>query len=786
MKRKIISLLLCLAMALSLIPTVAFGATADTNLGWKYAVISEGAKNGYTIRQANSSEDLSDKVTVKIGSETLIKSNNDAQSSPQAISSNSTDNVTISVETGYYIAYVVLCCNDGYGYSCKTSRGDNAFGMEGSVDGSTVTIPVARICKNIPHGYRDKNNFWLMVMVAPIPNPVYVGYESGSINGDPISANPVTKDEGTWVTDKFIKQYPTTAGTAAPTHNALAISSEAEAEANLKGYTFAGWQLTYYKAYTDGSFSGQTDAGVGGIKSAGASITLFTHAKLVAQWQEVPQPTTGSLTINKVLEGDGASAAANKAFTFKIMQNGQQFGDPVTITGADTYTVNGLTVGATYTVVEEDAVIDGYKLTTTGTGDVEVTANGATVTVTNTYEKLPTASETIDIPVEKVWSDGNENHTETVTVKLLANGTVVENEIIELNANNNWTGTFEGLPKKDATTGEDIEYTVEEVAVPGYTASYTKPEITGLSVSEWGDKITPASTPSYGVTGNLLVGKKGGNYFVWTSDTLSETQKNDLMVAINNADLQGLGKSLTATNTTFASGESASFDNNAVRINSGTITFTNTNVWSLFYCGKLTPSSVTKAIITNTPVVPKTYTVNIPVTKAVSAKVGSTLPQNLPSFTFKAYQDKVVVDTLTLALNENTKVSGAQNQYQGTLKVTIPAASLSDGPVVLTIKELPGIDTKWTYDTKEYTVYVINGREKPELEIMLGNDVVNSVSFENIYTYKYTPAPKPTTPAKPVTSVKTGDMGVTLYAGLAILSMTGSAGVILRRRKNDK
>lgn len=30
MKRKIISLLLCLVMALSLIPTVAFGATADT------------------------------------------------------------------------------------------------------------------------------------------------------------------------------------------------------------------------------------------------------------------------------------------------------------------------------------------------------------------------------------------------------------------------------------------------------------------------------------------------------------------------------------------------------------------------------------------------------------------------------------------------------------------------------------------------------------------------------------------------------------------------------------
>ena len=110
--------------------------------------------------------------------------------------------------------------------------------------------------------------------------------------------------------------------------------------------------------------------------------------------------------------------------------------------------------------------------------------------------------------------------------------------------------------------------------------------------------------------------------------------------------------------------------------------------------------------------------------------------------------------------------------------------------VTLTIKEDKGIDTKWKYDTREYTVTVRMVIERAVAEdplvIMLGNDVVDSVSFENIYSYKYTPAPKPTTPAKPVTSVKTGDMGVALYAGLAILSMTGSAGVILRRRKNDK
>ena len=177
--------------------------------------------------------------------------------------------------------------------------------------------------------------------------------------------------------------------------------------------------------------------------------------------------------------------------------------------------------------------------------------------------------------------------------------------------------------------------------------------------------------------------------------------------------------------------------------------------------------------------------VNIPITKTVSAKLGSTLPKDLPNFTFQALLNGKPVGELKL----NDMESNGNNQYTGILKATIPAASLTDDLVVLTIKEIPGIDTtKWDYDTKVYTVTVVNGQtaENPVVrEIKLGDKVLNSVSFENVYSYKYTPTPRPTTPTT-VTSVQTGDMGVALYAGLAILSMTGSAGVILRRRKNDK
>lgn len=191
---------------------------------------------------------------------------------------------------------------------------------------------------------------------------------------------------------------------------------------------------------------------------------------------------------------------------------------------------------------------------------------------------------------------------------------------------------------------------------------------------------------------------------------------------------------------------------------------------------------------------PAEVSVEIPVTKTVSAKVGSTLPKNLPSFTFMAYLGEKEVGTLMLELNENTKVSGAQNQYQGTLTANIPAADFANNNnnnVTLTIKEVKGIDTKWTYDKDFYTVDVTlndDGTTSYSAPMLNGKgDPLNEgITFENVYSYKYTPTPRPTTPAKPVTSVKTGDMGVALYAGLAILSMTGSAGVILRRRKNDK
>ena len=179
----------------------------------------------------------------------------------------------------------------------------------------------------------------------------------------------------------------------------------------------------------------------------------------------------------------------------------------------------------------------------------------------------------------------------------------------------------------------------------------------------------------------------------------------------------------------------------------------------------------------------ETVSVEIPITKTVTISRGSKVPVAIP-FTFKAYVGDLEVGELKLTPTKDSDWTATDM-----LPVSIPYDLFEDGVATVTIKEIPGGDTRWKYDTKVYTVTVRMVIERAVAEdplvIMLGNDKVESVSFENIYSYKYTPAPKPTTPTT-VTSVKTGDMGVALYAGLAILSMTGSAGVILRRRKNDK
>ena len=115
-----------------------------------------------------------------------------------------------------------------------------------------------------------------------------------------------------------------------------------------------------------------------------------------------------------------------------------------------------------YTITEEP--ISNYDSAITG--DV---ATGFTVTNTNT--------EKVAVDVTKNWVGPA---TDSVTIKLLADGVEVENAV--LTATDNWMHTFSNLPKY-AADGHEIVYTVDEYDVPSYVKAIEGTSTTGFTVT---------------------------------------------------------------------------------------------------------------------------------------------------------------------------------------------------------------------------------------------------------------------------------------------------------------
>ena len=102
-----------------------------------------------------------------------------------------------------------------------------------------------------------------------------------------------------------------------------------------------------------------------------------------------------------------------------------------------------------YAITEE--AVEGYTTTYDG------------YNITNSY----TPAE-ISLTVTKAWADSDDEdglRPSKVTILLYANGEKVDEKLV-LNAKNNWSGSFVGLPKY--ANGEEIVYTIGEVSVKGY------------------------------------------------------------------------------------------------------------------------------------------------------------------------------------------------------------------------------------------------------------------------------------------------------------------------------
>lgn len=223
MKKRVVSLLLCLIMALSLIPTVAFAAEPvaegpqsmeqlDTlagdpqatslitrTLGWKYAKIEQPSTGGLKITQPSTGEDLSDKVTVTIEQPLGGTKNMDQGTSYETFFHPLYKKVRITADPNYYIAYVAFCCigPENNSYNCTAPQ------LLRKGDKSTASVSMTMWELSLKQSLDHASYCWLMVMLAPTndtpvdPNPTGTLTVTKNIEGLSFAQVPVKDFEYT-------------------------------------------------------------------------------------------------------------------------------------------------------------------------------------------------------------------------------------------------------------------------------------------------------------------------------------------------------------------------------------------------------------------------------------------------------------------------------------------------------------------------------------------------------------------------------------------------------------
>ena len=115
--------------------------------------------------------------------------------------------------------------------------------------------------------------------------------------------------------------------------------------------------------------------------------------------------------------------------------------------------------------------------------------------ITNTLKPTgPEDPETVTVAGTKTWvGDTEDDRPQSIIVNLLANGKAIDER--EVTSRSQWTYSFNDLPKC-GEDGAEIEYTVEEEPVEGYTATYDGYNITNTKDSDEEGGNGGATTPT--------------------------------------------------------------------------------------------------------------------------------------------------------------------------------------------------------------------------------------------------------------------------------------------------
>ncbi len=368
----------------------------------------------------------------------------------------------------------------------------------------------------------------------------------------------------------------------------------------------------------------------------------------------------------------------------------------------------------------------------------------------------------MDIPVEVNWSDQNpSSRPSSVTLRLM-NGTTEVSNITLTSSNvdpsdsNKWVGVFASVP-------ESSNYTIVEDSVSGYdiAANNIAPNINHNIAVQNTQNVTSTSTNNLGTPDFvLIVGNSNSNYYLWTKDTYSGTDYNQLIASLRN--LAGTSFNLSSSNykttlpATFSLYDGWLFNESVTLSQSnGDISFSHEgttllgNFFRSYYYGEIVPATSSAVSFTN---VKNTSTHNLTVhhlNEDNTPFAADTVTQYDDGDTYTAtpiannrYTPELTIGQATGIITQDTEVTYVYHpkfhtvtyQFTGSdlppnASSLLPAAAEYDDGSTVTVATEP------TANGYRFLGWTMNGQSISGTLTMPSNDVTISGSWERFNGY---------------------------------------------------
>ena len=397
--------------------------------------------------------------------------------------------LAITAAEGYYVSRIVVACIDPQGwspYSCNTWSANRAYDVPFSLAQSvkqndgTFKLSTQLNSKNFCHSSNSNGNhgYYILIQVAPIPQPVYVEYDYGNVltlcDNNAKLAEALNKSEwwtaegsgnvygigaGKFVANtKFAYNYSKASDIQNWKHTTNRVTTEVKAVvAEEWKVKFVGWEVTYYAKCTRNgdelTFSEQvgTSSNIG----EGENLNVYTHAKLVAKWEidttPTPTPEPGKIKIKIGKSVDGVAINDIPAnYSIKVKVGDEEKTISITNLMEEEFEVE---VGKEYTISEtyksdipnydfvkatiwERNIANGFKITFDEDDD------GRIIIITNKYVKHGTVIELGKLTIKKTVEGVTVPDNYEVTVNVY-NADKSVDRTFKLNKANSFSHTLE-------------------------------------------------------------------------------------------------------------------------------------------------------------------------------------------------------------------------------------------------------------------------------------------------------------------------------------------------------